>query len=252
MTHPQTQSRIWTGILVGALFLAGTVPVLLGASPGHSEPLQRTPSQKHAANSTYASAYETSHSNSTFTLISPPLSLYQFVAEADAIVIGTVIEVAFERDEGPYSVSAPQNESSAAAVGPELATPIPERPEMRFTYYRLSVEDVLLNDGRINAGNKILLRVDGSASRSTGTYENLAPLPQVGQRALFVLNINPDYQSYGTRGPWGRITVDDSPISYDDWDKTPLPFANGLSSEEFLTQLEAMIREVQLEQQRTR
>lgn len=252
MIRFHARSWIWMGLIMGALVLAGSIGVMIGNGSGSSAHSQENPPPVASSGNAAVPEPSTSQDGSTFSLISPPSSLYQLVVEADAIVIASVVEVAFEQDERPFSLSLPQNDSNSTDARPGRATSTPAVPEMRFTYYRLQIEEVLLDDGRIDSGSEVLLRVDGSASQGTGTYENLAPLPQVGQRALFVLNVNPDQQSYGTRGPWGRINLHGTPVSYDDWAETPLPFATGISAQEFLSQLEAMIDEVQREKQRSR
>ena len=182
---------------------------------------------------------------STVSMVQPPTSLYGLVSDAHAIVIGTIEAIEREQVEGPYSIYIPPGSDQLDPMPP------PDAWLVGFTYFRVRVDRLLLADGELREGESFLLRIDGMASKSEGTYGNLMPFPKIGSTSVYVLGINPDGASYGIRGPWGRIIVEESGVRYGDWGDSDVsvPSSEGLTGEEFLMELEGTIREVQIERQ---
>lgn len=128
----------------------------------------------------------------------PPDSVQDLVNRVDAIVVGKISKVSDTVQEGPYNLD------------PE---PVGDRPapSIQVTYYEIALEDVLLDDNNVSSNS--LLRLSGM---------HRASKPQVGERYMFALGVNPDNKSYGVSGAWGLVIFDDGPVR--NFDGTPLEY----------------------------
>jgi hypothetical protein len=174
----------------------------------------------------------------------PPLSLGQLVIGPDAgggslglydiIVVGTIAEVV-EIDLNP--TPSPQPTELRSMDDLVLSEP------SYYTRQRIDVEQIVLDDGTLARGGKLVINVLGNppanpgelATQQAGWY----PMGNVGERYLFFLHrdewmfpSNGDYVM--TWGPYGRLLVSAAPITYSDGARTPVPFATGMSPQQFI------------------
>lgn len=163
----------------------------------------------------------------------PPGSMEELVAKADVIVIGRVGAIVSQTREGPYNANAL----------PQDPRDVPPLPSLPFTYYKIEVEEVIMDDGTLAAGRPLILRVYGHVNREEG--QDLAarwPMPRPGERRLFVLRRNPDSQSYGPWGGWGLLRIDGDVVTFSDRERTPVQFTERRTPREFLAELKRAVR----------
>lgn len=169
------------------------------------------------------------------SLVPPPATMDELVRTSDVIVLGRIIEVIDERDEGPYADNSmyPGDSGEEADVD---ATPTPRPPLFTFTYYSVAIQHIVADRaGRLEHAGMLTLRISGSAEEDIA-FSDMMPMPQPGDVFLFALMLNPDGETFGS-GPWGLIHVDGEVPRYNDWERTPITFAEGMSPEEFVTTL---------------
>lgn len=123
----------------------------------------------------------------------PPQNIQDLVNRHDAIVVGTIAEISNPKLEKPYDWT-PQDDAEAKRYGFS-------GPRMLVTYYRIRIEELLLDDGVISAHPRFGL---------TGQHNQI--LPQVGERFLFALLRQPDGLSYGLSADWNLIHLDGGSI----------------------------------------
>jgi len=164
------------------------------------------------------------------TVVAKPVSMDEFVNKRDIIVIGTVGTVIREGIEGPYNPEALGNDPRD----------VPKPGQEPFTYYKIEIEEVILDDGTIRAGKSLVLRVNG-LSNNEATSGNMMPMPQTGDHFLFALGRNPDGASYGHWGPWGLLNIDGEVVRFSDWERTPINFTANKSPEGFLAELKERV-----------
>lgn len=114
-----------------------------------------------------------------------PTDLQEAVDRADAIVVGTVDRIEGTYFEGPYD----SVESSAD-------TAESRSPALPHTYYRLTIQSVLFDDGNIDKAP--ILRLGGTLGQSN---------VELGASYVMFLGRNPDNASYGILGSWGLMNV---------------------------------------------
>lgn len=174
----------------------------------------------------------------------PPLSLGQLVIGPDGgggsldlydiIVVGTIAEVV---DINLNPTPSPQPTELRSADDLVLSEP------SYYTRQRIDVEQIVLDDGTLARGGKLVINVLGSPSANPGELATQQaswyPMGNVGERYLFFLHrdewmfpSNGDYMV--TWGPYGRLLVSAAPITYSDGARTPVPFATGMSSQQFI------------------
>ena len=123
----------------------------------------------------------------------PPQNIQDLVNRHDAIVVGTIAEISNPKLEKPYDWT-PQDDAEAKRYGFS-------GPRILVTYYRIRIEELLLDDGVISAHPRFGL---------TGQHNQI--LPQVGERFLFALLRQPDGLSYGLSADWNLIHLDGGSI----------------------------------------
>ena len=165
-----------------------------------------------------APAARSIHGNPTTSMGSPISAIYlplqsipDLVNRVDAVITGTISAIGNTAREGPYNDSQGVNQLTQAGY---------PAPVITVTYYTITVDEILLDDGNI-ASNPIL-RLGGPHSRS---------LPQVGETFLFALDVNPDRKSYGIIENWNLIPLDGGPIQNFDGTEPGYP---GVTNEQSL------------------
>lgn len=156
-----------------------------------------------------------------------PTSLAAFIQGAPLIFVGQVGPVERHFDFAGYATDG------SLAVPGENGAP----PALPATDFRLVVEQPLRDDGRISGGEPILLRMAPLSETDVQALDRLG-LGLEGKRYLFVLQRNPDGQSYGPGyGPLSLLTIDGDRLLLSDGASTPLHFpgdAEPVTLEEFV------------------
>ncbi len=122
-----------------------------------------------------------------------PTDVQDFVDRSHTVVIGTIATVSSPADELPFNKTA--DDYPAEGV---------DDMHLRVTYYDITIEEVLLDDGFIS--NNARLRLDGDHSLIR---------PQVGERFVFSLARNPGNKSYGVMADWMVLNTADGVKNYD-------------------------------------
>ena len=156
-------------------------------------------------------------------MVPRPESIEVLVRMSHIIVLGTIGSVLDEIRYGAYG-----EDGKPTSGGEEPGTP--------YTDYEVSVESVLKNDGDVEDGGTLVLRMFGHASEQKNVVTLAAvKLPQPGDHYMLVLGRNPD-GTYGS-GNEGLLNVDGETVAYSDG----VPFSTKLAGEEFI---EAVRQEV--------
>ncbi len=160
----------------------------------------------------------------TSTMLAPrPESIEVLVRMSHIIVLGTISGVLDEKLIGAYG-----DDGNPYVPVEESGSP--------FTDYEVRVESVLKNDGDVEDGGTLVLRMVGHLSRQNDVVTlAVVTLPQPGTHYLLALGRNPD-GTYGS-GSEGLIYVDGETVAYVD----EIPFSTKLAGEEFV---EAVRQEV--------
>lgn len=145
-----------------------------------------------------------------------PASIQELVDEADAIATGTISEFIDERLEGPYF-----SEETGDARLPA---------KFHYSYYRISLDRVLKDDGYIR--DIPVLKLKGRESVESEHILRIN-LPPVGTTFYFFLARNPDNLSYGVGGPWKLINTDHKTVVQYGYNLPEPSFARGMTPEEF-------------------
>ena len=146
----------------------------------------------------------------------PPRSVQDLVNRSQATVIGTVTAISEPVVERPYDFDP--------ADYAEL--PDSEWPSIEVAYWTIGIEEVLLDDGNIEANPK--LRMEPNPPHRTDN-----PLPELTARYLFTLGRNPDSLSYGITADWMILSLDGGRIR--NLDGT-VPFYGGDADEDSLVE----------------
>ncbi len=139
-----------------------------------------------------------------FTPVPPPQSLEQLMEGASLIFIGQVGPPVRYLQVGGYN---PDGSYSAMPVDPYAVNQV-----LTVTDFQLYVEQVILDDGTIAAGEPVIAREPGLV---TAEYHVLAQSTEQatiapGERYLFILAPNPDHKNYAFHyGAWGRLLLDE-------------------------------------------
>ncbi len=131
------------------------------------------------------------------SIFKAPVTVQELVNRSDAVVIATILSVSETRS---IVVGNPADAAALVAQG----YPEPRRQE---TYYELSVEQVLLDDGSLA---KIAKMKDNPRLALSGIY-NLQS-PQIGERIMFSLLATPNPGLYSLAADWSLIPLDGEAI----------------------------------------
>lgn len=179
-----------------------------------------------------ALSYQTLASRGTtesgLSLLPPPQSMDQLVEPAHVIVVGTIGDIV---DQG--TLSGYNSEDKTRNERPND----PVSPAIPITDFRINIERVLLDDGTIQAGKPLILRMLGEP---TTTFDSSSAFPQarVGERYLLVLSRNPDGATYGPYyGPYSRLVLGERGVTYSDGPRTVVGFTNRRNTADFMNDL---------------
>ena len=124
----------------------------------------------------------------------PARNIQDLVNRSNAVVIGTISAISEPKTEIPYDITQEEFDETFGDVPEEL------RPTIEVVDFDIAIEEVLLDDGNVRAHPRL-------------SMEPHPPLPQLGERYLFVLGRNPDSLSYGISGfSWMVLTMSDDGI----------------------------------------
>ncbi|MBM4415586.1 MAG: hypothetical protein FJ035_04930 [Chloroflexi bacterium] len=123
-----------------------------------------------------------------------------------------------------------------AVVGPAHSDPRPNAPTLSpaiFSYFDLQVERVISAPPAVREGGMITLAVHGQPGQTT--FGQML-MPQRGDKRLYVLRVQPDGASYGTRT--GIFNIDGPTVSSADMSKPPvIGFTNQTAPAAFMQAL---------------
>ena len=174
------------------LFAALALAVLALAAGCRPDPKPQPVSQSVGMGKTLKSGMGYSIAN----IKEPPADVQDLVDRSHAVVIGTIASVSGPEDELPY------NKTPEDYPAEDM-----DAMRLRVTYYDITVEEVLLDDGFVSDNARLRLDGDHSLIR-----------PQAGERFVFSLSRNPDNRSYGVVADWMVLTTTDGVKNYDGTD----------------------------------
>lgn len=140
-------------------------------------------------------------------VVPDPQTVDELVAGYDMAVIGSIEEVIRFAAEGP-------TDAPPAGVARRDAPPLQGAP---FTYYRLRVEKVVSGPETVVAGDAITFRFNGAPENETA-FGGRMLMPRPGDRRLFIVRLQPDGVSYGTR--LGVLDISGSEVVFADKGRT--------------------------------
>ena len=152
---------------------------------------------------------------SSSMMVPRPESIEVLVRMSHIIVPGTISAVLDEIRFGAYG-----EDGNPYIPGEESGTP--------YTDYEVRVESVLKNDGDVEDGGTLVLRMYGHLSQQNDVTLAAVQLPQPGSHYLLALGRNPD-GTYGS-GSEGLIYVDGETVAYADG----VAFSTELTGEGFV------------------
>ncbi len=166
----------------------------------------------------------------------PPSSMTELVEESDVIVSGRIESVIREFEMGPYA----DNSIHPVEEGPVPADPnptaTPTLPGVHVTLYEVSIDRILLADGRIQDSGTIEYIEAGSAEENIA-FADSKPMPQPGDEFLFAFVLSPDGANYAA-GRWGLIDISGGEVVYADWERAEVSYAAEMSPAEFIANIE--------------
>jgi hypothetical protein len=206
-----TKKATVTATFISILLCTGILAIMVGCQSQEPKPTltPMQPQEQEATTTqteqTTGTQWEDAHANS-IPIISAPASLMQdykappqnvqdFVNRSKTIVIGTVTAISEPAVERPYNFD------------PAVFAEIPESdwPSIDVAYWTINIEEVLLNDGNIEANPK--LRMEPNPPHRPDK-----PHPELNGRYLFTLGQNPDSLSYGITADWMILNLSEAAI----------------------------------------
>lgn len=171
--------------------------------------------------------------SSTLSLLPPPQSMEQLVKPANVIVVGTVGQIVRQ---GTFAGYDPAGVTRNERPGDPVSSRLP------ITDFEIKVERVLLDDGIVQSGKPLILRMIGYPTAAPADAQSQFPMSRPGDRNLFVLSRTPDNQAYGLYyGPWSRLIINGPTVTYSDGPRTPVGFTNRRSPPAFVADLSATV-----------
>ena len=196
MTLLKKKTRFF--VLVGVLLLVGLAIACTNddASRSQSTPVSTDQAELEELGDT------TGGQVSSSMMVPRPDSIKVLVRMSDIIVLGTISNVLDEKLIGAFG-----EDGKPTSAGEEGGT--------AYTDYEVRVESVLKDDGDVEDGGTLVLRMFGHLCQQNDIV-TLAPvtLPQPGTNYLLALRSNPD-GTYGS-GSEGLIYVDGETVAYTD------------------------------------
>ena len=208
-----TKRATVTATLFLMLLCAGILAVMVGCQSQEAKPTlapmqTQEPEPEGTATQTRQTTgtqWRDAHANSIPVIRAPasliqdyksqPQNVQDFVNRSKAIVIGAVTAISEPVVERPYNFD------------PAVFAGIPESdwPSIEVAYWTISIEEVLLNDGNIEANPKLRMEPDPP-------HRTDKPHPELNGRYLFTLGRNPDSLSYGITADWMILDLSETAI----------------------------------------
>ena len=118
-----------------------------------------------------------------------PADIQELVNRSRTVVVGSISSVGELINEPPYNAEDFED------------LPEDERPTVEVTYYDISIEEVLLDDGYVRDNARLRLAAIWPTD------------PQLNKRYVFALDRNPDNLSYGISATWDMLILDGEAIT---------------------------------------
>lgn len=162
---------------------------------------------------------------SSMTLRAPP-SLDGLLSRAPLIFIGEVGPIEQYTEFETMETAAPTVDAAGNVIPGQPVINL-LLPGMPMTEFRLMVDEVIRDDGKIAAGEPIILRSIGHVTAESAAASANAPVPATftGQRYLFLLSPYPDNQAYAFYfNTYSRLIIDGDILRVSNGDRDPLVF----------------------------
>ena len=128
------------------------------------------------------------------SIFKAPADVQELVNRSDVVVVATIASISDTASVGP--VGSTDTDALVTQGLPE--------PRILETYYELSVEQVLLDDG-------VMSTLDGNPKLAlSGMHDERSP--QTGDRMLFALLAGPDRQIYSLAANWSLIPLNEGSV----------------------------------------
>ena len=122
-----------------------------------------------------------------------PASIQDLINRYDVAFVGTVATIGSSVEEKPDDWNSEVDDHLATKGIPPL--------RVRITYYDITLEEVLLDDGLVNGNPRLRLSGDHNPMR-----------PQAGERYFFALQTVSGAKGYGVNANWNLIHLDGGSI----------------------------------------
>lgn len=170
------------------------------------------------------------------TLRPAPATLDDLVAQSQTIVIGTV---------GPLvqaGASAGYDDQGKLITAAEKG--LPPEAEVAYFDYSVQVEQILKDDGTVQVGQPVILRLFSKDQPGTHTGDLEFPSSAPGDRHLFFLDQNPDQATYGLWfGPASRLRIDGPIVRQSDGKQTPVHYHGEQSPADFMRTIREIVQQ---------
>jgi hypothetical protein len=167
-------------------------------------------------------------------LITSPQTLEELSGKSDLIIIGTVGRIVREGTFAGYDKNG-----SIKAKDQDF----PDIPLVPFADYEVTVEQVIKDNGTVQSGKPFVLRMPGMREANDKVALDAEyPMSAPGDHHLFFLTQNPDKTSYGLLyGPYSRLDVDASIVTFSDGPHTPVDFNGKSKPDDFIKKVKAVV-----------
>lgn len=154
-----------------------------------------------------------------------PASLEQLAQSSDIVVIGTFHAVTSEGRFYGYD--------EGAATRAKLDQESPTSLSVPFTDFEVVVERTISDDGRRSADEPLIVRMVAE--------RNEPGMPQVGDRRLLFLRINPDNKTYGMTSFVSQIDINGNVAVYRKGSQVMLPFGRKFMPDDLIADIEGVV-----------
>lgn len=173
------------------------------------------------------------------SFVPPPRTISDLVGQSDIIIQGSISKIV---KEGYFS-----GYDNGGNLIPSQS-PNQTNPSLPYTDYEVNVEKTLRDDGTVQSGKPLILRLIGHpqyAPNGNPSRQGYFPMSYPGDRHMFFLSKNPD-NTYGLfYGPWSRLNVEGASVTISNDQRTPAKFGGQvLQPAEFLAQVKQAIQQI--------
>ena len=170
------------------------------------------------------------------TLRPAPTTLDELVAQSQTIVIGTVGPLVQAGSLAGYDDQGKLITAAEKGLPPEA--------EVAYFDYSVQVEQVLKDDGTVQVGQPVILRLFSKDQPGTHTGDLEFPPSAPGDRHLFFLDQNPDQATYGLWfGPASRLRIDGPIVRQSDGKQTPVHYHGEQSPADFMRTIREIVQQ---------